>query len=56
MGDKLLMANRDETEMQERLTRIFAKYNRRIGLKRMVEILDNNARQLEDASKRLRAY
>lgn len=49
------MANRDEVEVQERLTRIFAKYNRRIGTKKMAEILRNNARQLEEADG-IRAY
>lgn len=50
------MPNRDEVEVQERLTRIFARYNRRIGTKKMVEILRANAKQLEDIETRVRAY
>lgn len=50
------MTKREEVEVQERLTRIFAKYNRRIGFKKMVEILKANAKQLEEASTGARAY
>jgi len=50
------MVHRDEGEVQERLTKIFAKYNRRIGIKKMTEILRMNAKRLEEASKQIRAY
>lgn len=50
------MTKRDEVEVQERLTNIFKKYNKRIGLKKMSDILFENAKALEKASKEIRAY
>jgi len=47
---------RDEVDVQERLTKIFEKYDKRIGLKRMSEILFENAEKLERASKEPRVY
>jgi hypothetical protein len=46
---------RDEVEIQERLTKIFQRYNKRVGFKKMAEILFDNAEKLEEASKTVRA-
>ena len=54
--NKNKMANRDEVEVQERLTKILARYNKRIGLKKMAEILFKNAEKLEAASRETRAW
>jgi hypothetical protein len=50
------MVKRDEVEVQEKLTKILQKYNKRIGLKKMAEILFQNAEELEKASREVRAY
>lgn len=48
------MTRRDEVEVQEKITKILSKYTKRIGIKKMEEILFTNAEKLEEASRTIR--